>query len=148
VDTLKNTLRIEHAQQYIIPPIPNLAIGKPCNASSVDSPDRACSLAFDGDILTRWSSSYTDDNWISVDLGSNTKISKVVLYWESAYAKAFQIQTSTDGKSWTTQYQNENGTGGMNTIPLNNNVVARYVKLYAYARASVWGYSLWEIQLF
>jgi len=148
VATLKSTLRLEHVQMYVSPPSSNLASGKPCNASSTDDPSRVCPYAFDDDLATRWSSSYNDNNWIYVDLESNTKISKVVLYWESAYAKAFQIQTSSDANSWSTQYQTSSGTGGVTSIPLSNAVVARYVRMNGITRASQWGYSLWEIQIF
>jgi len=146
VPTLKSTLRLEHAQEYIVPPIPNLASGKPCKASSVDDPGRTCMYAFDDDFATRWSSNYGDNNWIDVDLGSNTRISKVVLYWESAYAKRFQIQTSNDGNTWTTQYETNSGNGGVESIPFN--AVARYVRMNGEARATQYGYSLFELQIF
>jgi beta-mannosidase len=146
VATLKSTLRVEHVQMYLSPPTSNLARGKACKASSVDDNSRLCSAAFDDDLSTRWSSNYTDANWITVDLGAQTKISRAVLYWESAYAKSFQIQTSTDGNSWTTKYENDAGVGGVTTIPLS--VTSRWVKMNAIARASKFGYSLWEFQLF
>jgi len=145
VPTLRSSLRVEHAQMYIVPDS-NLAEGQPCNASSTDDDSRTCLKAFDGDLGTRWSSNYTDDNWIYVDLGAQKKISKIVLFWEAAYAKGFQIQTSNDQKTWTTQYENDQGSGGISTIPLNLN--ARWVKLNAYARGTSYGYSLWEIQIY
>ena len=51
-----------------------------------------------------------------MDLGSSQSICKVVLDWEAAYAKAFQIQTSTDGSTWTTIYSTTAGTGGTQTL--------------------------------
>jgi len=146
VATLSSSLRVEHAQMYISPPGSNLASGKRCNASSVDDPTRVCSLAFDDDLATRWSSAYSDDNWISVDLGAITKITKVVLYWETAYAKHYQIQTSNDGNTWTTQYDNNAGIGGVSTMSLD--VSARWVKMYGSARATQFGYSLYEFQIY
>jgi len=92
IDILKNSLRVEHVQMYPTPPSGNLANGKMCHASSTDSPSRLCSNSFDGDLTTRWSSDYSDNNWIYVDLGSKINITTVVLYWEDAYAKSFQIQ--------------------------------------------------------
>jgi len=145
VAILRSTLRIEHAQMYIKPGIPNLAEGKLCNASSSDDNSRTCSYAFDGDLATRWSSAYTDNNWVTIDLGSQTQISKVVLYWES-YAKSYQIQTSNDNKTWTTQHDEKAGTGGISSIPLSVN--ARWVRMIASARGTQWGYSLWEFQIF
>jgi hypothetical protein len=38
---------------------------------------------------------------IGVDLGASATICQVVLQWESASGKAFQIQTSPDAATWT-----------------------------------------------
>jgi hypothetical protein len=124
----------------------NLAIGKPSFASSTDdATNRPARMAFDGNTSTRWSSAYADEQWIYVDLGSVQPVTNVVLQWDTAYALMFQIQTSNDQSTWTTVYSNYNGKGGTNTIPLS--VSARYVKMYAWQRATQWGYSLWEMEV-
>ena len=69
-----------------------------------------------------------------------------MLYWESAYAKAFQIQTSNDGTTWTTIYSTTTGTGGTQTLAVNG--TGRYIRMYGTARATGYGYSLWEFQVF
>ena len=51
-----------------------------------------------------------------MDLGSSQTICQVSLNWETAYAKAFQIQTSPDGTNWTTIYSTTTGTGGIQTL--------------------------------
>ena len=124
----------------------NLALGKSTFASSTDdATNRPARMAFDGNTGTRWSSAYTDEQWIYVDLGSVQAITSVVLRWDTAYALMFQIQTSHDQSTWTTVYFNYNGKGGTNTIPLS--VSARYVKMYAWQRATQWGYSVWEMEV-
>ena len=55
------------------------------------------SAAVDGNPTTRWSSGYSDPQWISIDLGSSQSISRLVLKWETAYAKSYQVQMSDDG---------------------------------------------------
>ncbi len=124
----------------------NLAQGKPSFASSTDdATNRPARMAFDGNSGTRWSSAYADQQQIYVDLGSIQLITSVVLRWDTAYARMFQIQTSNDESTWTTVYFNYDGKGGTNTIPLS--VSARYVKMYAWQRATQWGYSLWEMEV-
>ena len=59
-----------------------------------------------------WSSGFSDPQWIYVDLGATHTISKVVLNWEAAYGKAYQIQTSNDATTWTTIYSTTTSTGG------------------------------------
>ena len=73
-------------------------------------------------------------------------ISQVVLNWEAAYATGYQIQTSDDGTTWTTIYTTTTGTGGIET--LNVSGTGRYVRMYGTARATGYGYSLWEFQVY
>lgn len=125
----------------------NLALNKPAYASSTENSNYPPNYAFDGNLNTRWSSAWSDPQWIYVDLGSVQTISRVKLVWEAAYAKQFQIQVSTDNVNWTTVYSNYNGTGGTNDITFTP-VNARYVKMYAWQRATQYGYSLWEFEVY
>jgi hypothetical protein len=99
----------------------------------------------DGNTGTRWSSAFSDPQWLEVDLGSSQAICQVTLNWEAAYATAFQIQASADGTNWTTIYSTTTGTGGTQT--LNVSGTGRYIRMYGTARATQYGYSLWEFQV-
>ncbi|MCO5999522.1 discoidin domain-containing protein, partial [Actinoallomurus rhizosphaericola] len=123
-----------------------LSQGRPTTASSTENAGTPASAATDGDTGTRWSSAFSDPQWLRVDLGSSAAISQVVLTWETAYASAFQIQTSADGNTWTTVYSTTTGTGGTQT--LNVSGTGRYVRMYGTARATQYGYSLWEFQVY
>jgi hypothetical protein len=48
----------------------NLALNKPATCSSTDDATRTADKAVDGNTSTRWSSAYSDPQWIYVDLGS------------------------------------------------------------------------------
>ena len=122
----------------------NIATGKPATSSSAQNGHPA-SNAFNGDLTTRWSSSYSDRNWIAVDLGDNYDVSEVTLHWEAAYGRAYQIQISDDGESWTTLRTVTNGTGGVDT--LNVDGTGRYVRMNGQQRGSQWGYSLWSFEV-
>jgi mannan endo-1,4-beta-mannosidase len=124
----------------------NLASGRPVFASSQESAAHAPGLAVDGNTGTRWSSAFADPQWIYVDLGANRTVTSVTLRWEAAYASMYQIQLSTDGTTWTTVHNDNAGNGGTDTINLGQRT-ARYVKLYAWQRATPWGYSLWELEV-
>jgi hypothetical protein len=124
----------------------NVALNQPTTASSVQSASFPASAATDGNLGTRWSSAFSDPQWLEVDLGSAQSICKVGLDWETAYATAFQIQTSADGSTWTTIYSTTTGTGG--TQSLNVSGSGRYIRMYGTARATQWGYSLWEFQVY
>jgi hypothetical protein len=122
-----------------------LSQGQPATASSVQAGYPAAN-AVDGNLSTRWSSAFSDPQWLEVDLGATHAISKVVLSWEAAYATAFQIQTSADGTNWTTIYSTTTGTGGTQTLSVTGS--GRYVRMYGTKRATGYGYSLWEFQVF
>ncbi len=123
-----------------------LSQGKPATASSTEAAGTPASAAFDGSTTTRWSSAFSDPQWIQVDLGSVAALSQAVLNWQNSYATAFQIQVSTNGSTWTTLYSTTTGAGGVQTIPLAG--TARYVRMYGTARHTAYGYSLWEFQVY
>ena len=75
----------------------DLAAGKTATASSREGENVDAMYAVDGSANTRWSSEFTDNQWISVDLEKTYKVGKVVLTWEAAYGKDYNIQVSTDG---------------------------------------------------
>src|ERR1700760_2612993 len=123
-----------------------LSQGQPTTASSTENAGTPAADATDGNTGTRWSSAFSDPQWLQVDLGSVSTISQVVLNWEAAYATSFQIQTSADGSTWTAIYSTTTGTGGTQTLNISGS--GRYVRMYGTARATGYGYSLWEFQVF
>jgi mannan endo-1,4-beta-mannosidase len=124
----------------------NLARNRPVYASSRESTTLNAANAVDGDTGTRWSSTYTDQQWLYVDLGANRTVTGVTLRWEAAYAAMYQIQVSTDGTTWTTVHNDYAGNGGTDVIALGTRT-ARYVKVYAWQRGTPYGYSLWELEV-
>ncbi|HEX9337447.1 MAG TPA: discoidin domain-containing protein [Pseudonocardiaceae bacterium] len=123
-----------------------LSQGKPTTASSTENASFPASNATDGNTGTRWSSAFSDPQWLQVDLGSTASISQVALNWETASASAFQIQTSPDANTWTTIFATTTGTGGVQT--LNVTGTGRFVRMLGTARTTQFGYSLWEFQVF
>jgi hypothetical protein len=123
-----------------------LSQGRPATASSTENASFPASNAVDGNTSTRWSSAFSDPQWLQVDLGATASISQVVLQWETAYATAFQIQTSPDGTTWTTIFSTTTGTGGTQT--LNVTGTGRFVRMLGTTRATQFGYSLFEFQVF
>ncbi len=123
----------------------NLAAGRPA-FSSTNETGYLPESAFDGDGGTRWSSAFDDDQWIYVDLGAVQTISRVVLNWEGAYGSKYKIQTSNDAVVWDDVAEETSGDGGVDeyTTPAS----ARFVRLLGLERASQWGYSLFEFEVY
>jgi aryl-phospho-beta-D-glucosidase BglC (GH1 family) len=116
-------------------------------ASTIEAAGLEAAKAFDGNAATRWASAFADPQWIYVDLGTAQTVSRVVLNWEDAAAKSYQIQVSADAAVWTTVYTTDGGKAGIVTIPFTA-VTARYVRMYGTARTTPYGYSLFEFEVY
>lgn len=126
---------------------PNLALSKAVSVSSSESSSTGGAYAVDGKDSTRWSSQFGDAQWIRIDLGSAKTVNHVVLKWEDAYATSYAIQVSNDGNSWRTVYANGHGTGDTEDLRFTA-VSTRYIRMNAFKRATPWGYSLFEFQVY
>ncbi|MEA3347050.1 MAG: discoidin domain-containing protein, partial [Candidatus Auribacterota bacterium] len=107
--------------------------------------DFISAMAVDGNLSTRWSSKFKDNQWWMVDFGSLQRVGKVTLNWETAYPKSYRILVSKDTDAWEEVYSTESSQGGTETIrfsPCN----ARYVKIECLKRATKWGNSLFEVE--
>jgi len=135
------------AYEYISNAPVNLALNKSAVASSLEDAAYPAAQAFDGNATTRWSSAFSDPQWIYVDLGANYTVTGVKLVWEAAYASAFQIQASTDAAAWADLYSTTTGTGGTQTLTLTP-TTARYIRMYGTVRATAYGYSLFEMEVY
>ncbi|MDG4825173.1 discoidin domain-containing protein [Asanoa sp. WMMD1127] len=120
-----------------VPPV-NLALGKPATADSScsvnENPARAVNGTVTNGNLDKWCS-LGATKWLQVDLGSNQNVNRVVLQHAGAggentawNTKAFTIQVSTNGTSWTTV-----ASATANTASTSNHTFAttqaRYVRL-------------------
>ncbi len=69
------------------------------------------------------------------------------LTWEAAYGKAYRIETSTNGTTWTPAYTTTTSDGGTDDLTFTA-TTARYVRMYGTQRATGYGYSLWEMEVY
>lgn len=125
----------------------NLALNKPVVVSSTESSSHVAAMAVDGNPATRWSSNYSDPQWIYVDLGSTQNIARVKITWETAHARDYEIQVSTDASNWTTIRTVVNNSTLVNDLTgLSGS--GRYVRMYGTARGTMWGYSIFEMEVY
>jgi beta-glucosidase len=125
----------------------DLALDQPTTASSTQSAqDYPASAATDGDPGSRWSSAFSDPQWLKVDLGSPQQICRVGISWEAAYATAYKVQVSSNGSAWTTVYATTHGAGGNVTFAVSR--TARYIRMYGTKRATQFGYSIFEFDVY
>jgi hypothetical protein len=109
--------------------------------------------AIDGNTTTtRWSSAYTDPQWIMFDLGSAKAITTVVFDWEVASANTYALEASNDAAFATKTVL----TTRVNASQANHRIDSlytftgsyRYYRMYGTVRNTVYGYSIWEARFY
>jgi hypothetical protein len=130
---------------------PNLALFRPVVASSVGE-DNPPGKAINGVANDRWESQTTDTEWLYVDLGIVYSIDSVFVSWETAAGLDYAIEVtntpSLTEAGWTTVAHVTNGAQGEKRSITFSPVQARYVRLQGYKRASIFGYSIWEFEVY
>ncbi|HEX3020262.1 MAG TPA: discoidin domain-containing protein [Chitinispirillaceae bacterium] len=130
----------------------NLALNKTATASSSsgsDAPGNVTSAStWQNYTNTKWTSAATDSQWITVDLGSELEINRVILKWDSSSAKSFTIQLSNDKTTWKDVFSTTvNGPRSV-TDETFEPAIARYVRMYGIQRNnSSKGYSLYDFMV-
>lgn len=131
----------ENPPKYI-----NVADGKIVSCSGEENENSPGSSLTDNDLGTRWSSNFSNDAWFIIDLGAEYRINQLVLNWEEAYGKQYEILVSMDGINYTSVLSQMNGIGGIETFDIDE-VNTRYVKFQGIERALPYGYSLWDVKV-
>lgn len=138
----------------------DLAAGRPATASSED-PARRASTVTDADPATRWAVAVAErtraDSWIQVDLGAEKSVGSVRLAWEVSAGERYLVQTSSDGRTWTTQTA-YTGSADANVARLDTvdltpagatapaPVEARFVRMQGVQGDPAYGYSLFTMR--
>ena len=134
----------------VLPPYPNIALGKPVTASSHENAGTLPEGINDGDLSTRWGSAHKDNEYITIDLQQPCFIDHITLRWEAAYANSFALLiTDTIPLSftpYTLHLTPFTSSGGVQTIELSQ--TGRYITLVGLTRATQYGTSLYELEAY
>jgi len=106
--------------------------------------------AIDEHLSSRWSSHYSDDQWLVLDLGEPKSFRRVYLVWELAHASAYTLLTSNDKKKWKVLRKIRNSDGFVDVVDVKGK--GRYLKIQGNKRAKVegnelYGYSLFDVTI-
>jgi len=124
----------------------NRALYKSVSTSTIEEPALHGANAVDGNSKSRWSSSFSDNQWIAIDLGEYHRIKGVRFHWQNSYAREYRIETSNDGEHWKTAFYEPDGDGGIDHIALNTG--GRFVRMFGLKRFTRYGFSLFEFEVF
>ena len=67
--------------------------------------------------------------------------------WILLFAAAYRLQLSDDGTAWRDVYETQQAPGGEETLSLGLQQ-ARYIRMQGIRRATQWGYSLYEMEVY
>ena len=123
-------------------------VGWTLAASSSDPASPLVNMT-DGDLTTRWSSGsgQVPGMWVSVDLGAAREFNQVVMDAGTSpgdYVRAYQVETSPDGVTWTPIARGQGSTGEM-VIPLPP-TTTRHLRIVSEASSGSW-WSIHELNL-
>ncbi|SEU19994.1 glycosyl hydrolase [Stigmatella erecta] len=126
---------------------PNKHVPVAAMASSSEGAGTVAGNAIDGSLSTRWSSAFSDPQYLMVDYGATKTFNRVKIQWEAAYGKEYQVQTSANGSTWTTIYSTSTSDGGVDDLTgLNGS--GRYLRIYGTKRNTQYGYSIFEVEAY
>lgn len=135
-----------------VQPTGNIALNRPVAASSHDTDAPNPSAVVDGNTTTRWSSAWSQPQWIQIDLGQRFTISHVILRWQRSYGSGYHIEVSDDALTWTRIFSTTTGNGATDDLT-GLNGQGRYIRMYGTQRAcdgcgSLYGFSLYEFEIY
>lgn len=158
VETPEGPVEVEYSQPPELTPLPNrnkldlLGLGADVTATSkqIAWPGEGPEVAIiDGNPQTRWSSQYADNQSITIDLKRPLMVSGARLSWEIATPSHYQLKGSGDGLVWQTMHTWQEGTRGPRIDSADFAAAeVQYIRLYLKERATEYGFSLYEMELY
>ena len=125
----------------------NIAVDGRASASSVETDGFEPYKAIDGKIQTRWSSQVGVPQWLVIEWNEPRKLSKINVFFESAYSEDFKIET-WNGSEWVAQAGVKNNTSTHYEYIFPKPVNTTKVRLY-FTKASRFGsISIWEVEIY
>ena len=122
------------------------------SSSAPESDATASARAIDGDPGTHWGGSFRAEQWLQIDLGKAASLGGALVQWDSMsghrhsdFAARYRILASSDGRTWQTVYETDDGRGELDYVffPV---VQARYLRLVATPLSPDWGLALYELE--
>lgn len=124
--------------------------------ATVEESDKTADKIIDGDGGTRWGFQPGDGrgDWpeagvdVVINLGKSRTFDSVVINWEGAYASSYTIESSADGKTYTSLKTVSGDGSGEKTFKFSGGVTAQYVKIHIAERAVPdWGCSIYDVRV-
>ncbi len=93
-----------------------------------------------------WHSKHSDNQWIKVNFRRIKKFGGLFIDWDKDYTKNYAILISDDAKKWSSVYEVEKNSEGLDRIYLNE-TYAQFVKIECKKSSSGKGFGIKSIEL-
>ncbi len=115
-------------------------------ASTAEKAETPAQNAVDGDMATRWSSQFSDPQWLEVSLGEKKDFSGLIIKWEAAYASQYRVEIleSAEPEKWKTVFEEKSGDGGTDNVFFPATQAEKF-RIWSAKRATTWGCSILEV---
>jgi hypothetical protein len=107
-------------------------------ASSQQAGAFAPKYAIDGVSTTRWSSDKAAEQWLALDLGKVVTVASLSINWQTAYSKAYVVESSPDNGVTPWKILAVSGATKSGVQSVNALAVTRYVRIRS-TQATSWG---------
>jgi len=125
----------------------NVAPEGKASASSSETNERTPNKAIDGQMLTRWASKVGVPQWLEIEWNKPQELAKINIFFESAYADDYIIET-WNGSDWTTLKIVKNNTSTEYEYVFPKTINTTKLRLF-FTKASPWGLiSIWELEVY
>ena len=126
------------------PPAVTLLAIAPNGRSIIPLPAPDAPLAFDADTSTAWRSTAGVVRY-TMDFGMRRELGGLIIDWSpDAYATEYDVQTTTDGRTWQSAYVVKGGNGGRDVLPMPE-TDASQIRLFLIKPANRNGFGIREI---
>ena len=106
-------------------------------------------MAVDGRRNTRWSSAWSDNQWLIIQFDKPRTLNGVSIFWETAIAREYSIDVSMNKVDWQTVADISSGRAEYDKkINFSGPLTAKFLRVNCKKRATEWGVSIWEITFF
>lgn len=126
----------------------NFALNSKIKVSSIENNESSLggSMLVDNNLYSRWASIASDTEWIEMELDREREIESLVLFWETAYAKSYIVESSLNGIDWEEVFNETDGDGGEDFIDIKT--TAKFLRIKSLERGTEWGISLYEVGVY
>jgi len=126
-------------------PAPSVPPPRPVVTASCSDPGSEPARVLDGDDATAWSCRESGPAWLAIDFGQMREFGGLTIHWKAGQVPSrFAVETSEDGRDWTTARSVE-GAGGKRSDLLLPESEARFVRLRVLEAGGTSGYGIAEI---